>query len=61
MNRKFTHALHSMQAKVKKVNCQNTLHKGISILAGVMGGSIKCDKYNLNAFLKNRELEQRGK
>lgn len=47
------------EAKAKKleVNCQNAMLKGLSILGGLMGGSIKCNSYNgadkyINARLK---------
>jgi len=51
------------EAKAKKleVNCNTTLFKGLTILGGLLGGSIKCNSFNGSQQYIGDRLEKLGK
>jgi len=43
------------------VNCNSTFNKGIKMLSGLLGGSIKCTSYNGSQKFIDARLEKLGK
>jgi hypothetical protein len=44
-----------------KVDCSNTFNKGLKIISGMLGGSIKCNRFNGSQKFIDARLEKMGK